>query len=119
MLENFDAFGSVLDEYKIKASKRLFFTATPRILSSRLKKNAIEKEIDVVSMDDYSVFGRILYQLKFSEAIENDLLSDYQVVVVGLDYEMVRNQIINRDILFVKSSELEIDAEILLLISLY
>ena len=78
-----------------------------------MKKNAIEKEIDVVSMDDYSVFGRILYQLKFSEAIENDLLSDYQVVVVGVDDEMVRNQIINRDILFVKSSELEIDAETL------
>ena len=34
-----NAFGLVLDENKIKATKRLFFTATPRILSNQIKEN--------------------------------------------------------------------------------
>ena len=33
-------------------------------LGSQLKKIAIEKEIEVVSMDDESVFGKILYESK-------------------------------------------------------
>ena len=33
---------NVLDENKIKASKRLFFTATPRILSKRIKSKSID-----------------------------------------------------------------------------
>ena len=36
-------------------------------------------------MDDESVFGPVLHRLTFGEAIERDLLSDYQVVVVGVD----------------------------------
>ena len=31
-------------------------------------------------MDDESVFGPVLHRLTFGEAIERDLLSDYQVV---------------------------------------
>ena len=34
-------------------------------------------------MDDEAVFGPVLHRLSFGEAIERDLLSDYQVVVVG------------------------------------
>ncbi len=107
------AFGSVLDEKKIKASKRLFFTATPRILTSRLKQRAREKEIEVVSMDDESIFGKVLHEIKFSEAIEKKLLSDYQVVVVGVDDEMIRSQIINRDLIEIRSNGLTTDAETL------
>ena len=107
------AFGSVLDEKKIKRSKRLFFTATPRILTSRLKRRASEKEIEVVSMDDESVFGKVLHEIKFSEAIEKQLLSDYQVVVVGVDDEMIRSQIINRDLIEIRSNGLTTDAETL------
>ena len=40
-------------------------------------------------MDDHSVFGEVLYQLKFSEAIKKDLLSDYQVVVIGVDLSLI------------------------------
>ncbi len=108
-----DAFGSVLEDNKIKASKRLFFTATPRILSKHLKSSASEKEIEVVSMDDESVFGKILHEIKFSEAIEKNLLSDYQVVIVGVDDEMIRSQIINRDLIEISSNGLKTDAETL------
>jgi predicted helicase len=36
-------------------------------------------------MDDESRFGPVLHRLGFAEAIERELLTDYQVVVVGVD----------------------------------
>ena len=108
-----DAFGCVLDNNKIKSNKRLFFTATPKVLSRQLKKSASAQEIQVASMDDHSVFGKVLYQIKFSEAIEDDLLSDYQVVVLGVDDQMIRDQIHNRDLLEISSKALQTDAETL------
>ncbi|KGF98901.1 hypothetical protein EU96_0210 [Prochlorococcus marinus str. MIT 9302] len=105
-----DAFGSVLDENKIKSFKRLFFTATPRILSKQIKTKSLDMDFEVASMDDHSVFGEIFYELKFSEAIQRDLLSDYQVVVVGVDDEMIKQKIVNRSLIKI-SDETISDAE--------
>ena len=41
-------------------------------------------------MDDESQFGRVFHQLKFSEAIEKDLLTDYRVVVIGVKEQEAR-----------------------------
>jgi hypothetical protein len=41
-------------------------------------------------MDDEAAFGPVLHRLSFGEAIERELLSDYQVVVVGVDDETYR-----------------------------
>ena len=62
---------------------------------------------------DHSVFGKVLYQLKFSQAIERDLLSDYQVVVVGIDDQIIQEQVENRDLLEIRSNGLKTDAETL------
>ncbi len=107
-----DAFGSVLDENKIKSSKRLFFTATPRILSNQIKTKSLDMDFEIASMDDHSVFGEVLYELKFSEAIKRDLLSDYQVVVIGVDDEMIKQKIVNRELLKVDNQTI-LDAEII------
>ncbi len=107
-----NAFGSILDENKIKSSKRLFFTATPRILSKEIKTKSVDMDFEVTSMDDHSIFGSVLYQLKFSEAIANDLLSDYQVVVIGVDDEIIKQKIINRELIKV-DDETTLDAEMI------
>ena len=90
------AFGCILDEQKIKAEKRLFMTATPRVLSNRIKSRAETEDIEVASMDDEGLFGKILHRLNFSEAIDRDLLTDYRVIVVGVDDPEVQSQIANR-----------------------
>ena len=36
-------------------------------------------------MDDETKFGPVLHRLTFGEAIEMKMLTDYQVVVVGVD----------------------------------
>ena len=79
------AYSTVLDNEQIPAVKRLFMTATPRIFQSSFKKKASDSGVEVVSMDDETVFGSVLHKLSFGEAIEQDLLTDYQVVVVGID----------------------------------
>ncbi len=77
-------FSTVLDEAKIKAKQRLFMTATPRYFTGRVQKKAEEQEYELASMDDEARFGPEFHTLKFDDAIENDLLTDYQVVVIGV-----------------------------------
>ena len=65
-------------------------TATPRIYTKRLRNEAGVLDVEVASMDDETVFGPVLHSLSFGEGIERNLLSDYQVVVVGVDDETYR-----------------------------
>ena len=91
-----EAFGCVLDDKQIRSTKRVFMTATARVLSKQVHTVAEGRGIEVASMDDRQVFGDVLHSLNFSKAIENDLLSDYRVVVVGVDDPMIRQLIENR-----------------------
>jgi hypothetical protein len=50
-------------------------------------------------MDDERKFGPVLHKLTFGQAIELDMLTDYQVVVVGVDEPMVRNWIADGEII--------------------
>ncbi len=79
------AFATVLDAIAVKARQRLFMTATPRYFTGRVLKAAQEVDLEVASMDDETKFGRVFHRLTFGEAIKRDLLTDYQVVVVGVD----------------------------------
>jgi superfamily II DNA or RNA helicase len=83
-------FATVLDQTRIKARKRLFMTATPRYFTGRVRKEASEADWEIASMGDEQKFGSVLHRLSFSEAIEHDLLSDYQVVVVGVTGQSYR-----------------------------
>jgi len=90
------AFGCILDSQKIRAENRLFMTATPRVLSNQIKSRADAEDIEIASMDDEEQFGRVFHRLNFSEAIERDLLTDYRVIVVGVDDPSIQAKIINR-----------------------
>jgi superfamily II DNA or RNA helicase len=78
-------FAIVLDTDAIPARKRLFMTATPRFFTGRVMQEAEQADFEVASMDDESRFGPVFHRLGFAEAIERELLTDYQVVVVGVD----------------------------------
>ena len=98
MARESNAFSSVLDEGKIRSKKRLFMTATPRVISDRVKQTALSKDIEYASMDDTEIFGEVLYQLPFSAAIKRGLLTDYRVVIVGVDDPIIESKIINREL---------------------
>jgi superfamily II DNA or RNA helicase len=78
-------FAAILDGGRIKAHRRLFMTATPRYFTGRVIKAAGDEDLEVASMDDETTFGKVFHRLGFSEAIRRNLLTDYQVAIVGVD----------------------------------
>ena len=86
-------FATILDGDKIRADKRLFTTATPRYFGKAIKDAAKAKDLAVVGMDNEEVFGPVVHKLSFGEAIQRELLTDYQVVIVGVDKPMVKQWI--------------------------
>jgi superfamily II DNA or RNA helicase len=83
-------FATVLDASRIKARRRLFMTATPRYFTGRVLKAAQDAEYEIASMDDEEKFGKVFHRLSFGEAIKRDLLTDYQVSIVGVDDDTYR-----------------------------
>ena len=77
-------FVLVHDAERIKAKKRLYMTATPRLYTESAKEKAARHDVDVFSMDDEETYGPEFHRLPFSRAVEQDLLSDYKVVVFGV-----------------------------------
>ncbi len=83
------AFTRVHDAKFIKAARRLYMTATPRIYDDASKSKAKEAEVEIFSMDDEATYGSEFHRLDFSEAVRRDLLSDYKVMVLAVDEKHV------------------------------
>jgi predicted helicase len=94
--ESNSPFGTVLDDQLIKGQRRLFGTATPQVYKTGLKKAAEEFGVEIVDMNDGKSFGKRFHTLTFGEAIERDLLTDYRVLIVGVDNERIKEWIENR-----------------------
>ena len=71
----------VLADEKFPTKKRLFMTATPRIIKTLDTRKATDAGYKVSSMDDEKLFGTIAYELNFGQAIAEGVLTDYQVVI--------------------------------------
>jgi predicted helicase len=82
-------FGTILSE-RIKSDRRLFATATPRIFTRSAKKTAEVHGYEVIDMNDEKGFGPRFHTLPFSKAIKDNLLTDYQVVIVGVDNNRIK-----------------------------
>ncbi|MCB1156791.1 MAG: DEAD/DEAH box helicase [Leptospiraceae bacterium] len=78
-------FVKIHDAKYIKAAKRLYMTATPRIYADIAKVSAERENVTLCSMDDESIYGKQLYVLTFSDAVSQDLLVDYKVIVLAVD----------------------------------
>lgn len=88
------AFSYALYDKHIKAKKRLFMTATPRILNSyQLKKQTIPSQIksNYISMCDNTLYGDVVYSLNFKKAVELGIIVDYKIIISVVTSEMVNN----------------------------
>lgn len=83
--EDESAFTKVHDSGFIKAKKRLYMTATPRLYSDDIKSKAAQAEAILCSMDDNALYGEEMYRIGFGEAVEKDLLTDYKVLILTLN----------------------------------
>ena len=73
------------DGQSLRASKRLYMTATPRIYTEKSKGKLKSQGIEVVDMGDLDVYGPELYRLPFAKAVDAKMLSDYRVIVLGVN----------------------------------
>lgn len=83
--EDESAFTKVHDADFIKAKKRLYMTATPRLYDDNVKSKAAQAEAILCSMDDKALYGEEMYRIGFGEAVERDLLTDYKVLILTLN----------------------------------
>jgi len=106
--EDESAFVRIHDNAFIAAHKRLYMTATPRIYGPDESKrqqtaqktaelfvsNATEtlKQLAssvLYSMDDEALYGQDLHRLSFSEAVKQNLLVPYKIVMLTVDEQDV------------------------------
>ncbi|WP_062460815.1 DEAD/DEAH box helicase [Demequina soli] len=79
------AFVRVHDEAYLKAGKRLYMTATPRIYDDNTKAKAGDTNVILASMDDEGTFGPEFHRLGFGEAVAAGMLTDYRVLILAVD----------------------------------
>ncbi|MCQ9347779.1 DEAD/DEAH box helicase [Corynebacterium phoceense] len=86
--EDASNFVKIHDEKYIKASKRLYMTATPRLFDDNVKGKAEEHSAELASMDDEAIYGPEFYRLGFGEAVDKGLLTDYKVLVMTVEEDI-------------------------------
>ncbi|MBV7295420.1 DEAD/DEAH box helicase [Corynebacterium sp. TAE3-ERU12] len=83
--EDASNFVRIHDADYIKAAKRLYMTATPKLFDDEVKGKAEEHSAEVASMDDEDIYGPEFHRLGFGDAVEQGLLTDYKVLVMTVD----------------------------------
>ena len=81
----------------IRAKRRLYMTATPRLYSANVKVKAKENEnVDILcSMDSKELYGEEIHRLSFNDAVSQGLLADYKVLVLTVSEEDIPQEIRN------------------------
>ncbi len=75
-------FVRIHDEEAIRADRRLYMTATPKVYAASARNRAGELAATLCSMDDDDRYGPVLHETRFGDAVDRDLLSDYRVIVL-------------------------------------
>ena len=75
------------DNQEMPATYRVYQTATPRIYDLKKTKAKLDQSSDwiVRSMDDEQTFGVELYRKSYLEAVNNQWLSDYRIIALGVN----------------------------------
>jgi|TARA_R110001606_G_C15399891_1_gene652733 predicted helicase len=100
-------FVRVHDADYLRAAKRLYMTATPRIYGDSAKVKAESGEVTLCSMDDEALFGKELFVINFSEAVQRGLLTDYKVLVLTVEESVINRRLQN--LLKDENNQLKVD----------
>lgn len=74
-------FATALSDERIPSDKRLFMTATEKLISPQITKLAERAGQEVFSMTDQSLYGSTLHEYNFGQAIEDGIIADYEIVL--------------------------------------
>ncbi|WP_291448749.1 type ISP restriction/modification enzyme [Actinomyces sp. ICM47] len=90
--EDESAFTKIHSNEFIRRAKTLYMTATPRIFAENAKSRASEKDAILTSMDDQDTYGPVFFRLGFGQAVKENLLTDYKVIILTVSEEEVSGQ---------------------------
>ena len=91
------AFATLLSDASIPVQRRLFMTATERVLRG--------ESDDVFSMDDEAVYGQRFHQLTFKDAIAQGIISDYKILTITVSDQTIRDLVAENRLIDVKGDE--------------
>ncbi len=100
-------FVRIHDADYIRAAKRLYMTATPRIYGDAAKVKAESGEVALCSMDDEALYGKELFVINFSEAVQRGLLTDYKVLVLTVEESVINRRL--QELLKDEDNQLKVD----------
>lgn len=99
--EDESAFVKVHDNDFLKAEKRIYMTATPRLYTEATKSKAKDNDAVLCSMDDPKMYGDEIFRIGFGEAVDKKLLTDYKVLILAVGDKDItpalRNSLIKAD----------------------
>ena len=72
------------DNRMFPAKYRIYQTATPKIYTQKALREKQKEDWVVRNMDDQSVFGPDLFRRSYRDAVDNEWLSDYRIIAVGI-----------------------------------
>lgn len=105
--EDESAFIRVHDGNVIRAAKRLYMTATPRIYGDAAKAVAERDNVALYSMDNEDWYGKQLFVITFSEAVKRGLLVDYKVIVLAVEESHINRRL--QTLLADENNQLRVD----------
>jgi len=94
-------FATLLSDKNISISKRMFMTATERVMRGN--------NDEVYSMDNEAIYGSLFHQLTFKEAIhaEPPIICDYKVLTITVTNNEIKQLIDKNKLLTDKGEKLE------------
>ncbi len=99
-------FSLALENQFIKAKKRLFMTATQRLIKPFIKKRAEEENLVVFSMDDENTYGKVFHEYNFGKAIEQKVIADYKIIIAGIEEKDLFEWIsLNKDLVTIDAQD--------------
>ncbi len=105
--KNSGLFALALHNDFIQSKKRLFMTATERLVKPWVVKKAEEVNRVVFSMDNEQLYGPVFDRFNFGEAIQNKIISDYKIIVAGVRQKEIYDWIRKNNLLVHSDSSTE------------
>ncbi|MDA3885909.1 MAG: Helicase associated domain protein [Candidatus Delongbacteria bacterium] len=94
-----NTFTIVHNDELLKASKRLYMTATPKVVSKRLKARLAEDYELLCDMSNPEIFGEEAYRMSFGNAIKEGILVDYKIIGIGVTDRQIKEFIDERSLI--------------------
>ena len=101
-------FVRIHDREALRADRRLYMTATPKVYAASARTRAGKLAATLCSMDDEDRYGPVLHETRFGDAVDQGLLADYRVIVLTVPEALAANIRIRN---FAEATDLKVDEQ--------